>query len=232
MKQLEAKRSAYEIILPNGRRVATVYKDDVPGGQGPTLLTPRSVWWGTRDMVFRVDLATSKREVYLPWSGGKGLVLRLELAGDAVRVRTDAREALIRPDSPEFDGYVRLRLGDEQSVAPPGVCQKIARTVEEWLGVPYTYGGDTKEGCDCSGFVGAMLRVAGRSIPRSSGEIAQAGRPVRGEVRFGDVVCRPGHVALYLGNGWHAEAPQTGDVVKKTTVWHRVNVTVRRFLDC
>jgi cell wall-associated NlpC family hydrolase len=102
--------------------------------------------------------------------------------------------------------------------------------VEEWLGVPYLYGGNTKAGCDCSGFVGAMLRVAGKSVPRTSGAITQSGKPVLGELRFGDVVCTPGHVALYLGNGWQAEAPQTGDVVKKTTVWHRTGATARRFL--
>ena len=64
---------AREILLPDGRRISTLYKDDFPGGQGPLLLTPRSVWWGTRDMVFRGDLATGKREVYLPWAGGKGV---------------------------------------------------------------------------------------------------------------------------------------------------------------
>jgi cell wall-associated NlpC family hydrolase len=223
----QVQRSTLEILLPDGRRISTVYKADFPGGQGPVLLTQRSVWWGTKDMVFRADLSTGKREVYLPWAGGKGAVQALEIDGDSVRVRTDAREAKIRPDSEVFDGYVRLRLGEDQLVPPPGVCQKIAQTVEEWLGVPYLYGGNTKSGCDCSGFVGAMLRVAGKSLPRT---IAQSGKPVLGELRFGDVVCSPGHVALYLGNGWQAEAPKTGDVVKKTTVWHRASATARRFL--
>lgn len=230
MKRQEAQRMATEILLPDGRRISTLYKDDFPGGQGPLLLTQRSVWWGTRDMVFRADLASGKREVYLPWAGGKGAVQALELEGDAVRVRTDSREAKIRPDSPEFEGYVRLRLGEDQLVPPPGACQKIAQSVEEWLGTPYLYGGNTKAGCDCSGFVGAMLRVAGKSVPRVSGEIARSGKPVLGELRFGDVVCTPGHVALYLGNGWQAEAPQSGDIVKKTTVWHRATATARRFL--
>ncbi|MBB6049129.1 C40 family peptidase [Armatimonas rosea] len=226
----DIQRTAREIVLPDGRRVSTLYKDDFPGGEGPVLLTARSVWWGTRDMVFRADLATGKREVYLPWAGGKGIVQALEQTGDAVQVRTDSRAAKIRPESTTFDGYVRLRLGDDQLIPPPGVCQKLARTVEEWLGVPYLYGGDTKSGCDCSGFVGAMLRVAGKSVPRTSGAIAQAGKPVLGELRFGDVVCTPGHVALYLGSGWQAEAPQMGDVVKKTTIWHRASATARRFL--
>ena len=230
MKRQEVQRTGSEIILPDGRRVSTLYKTDYPGGQGPTLVTQRSVWWGTRDMVFRADLTTGKREVYLPWAGGKGQVQALTLDGDAVQVGTDAHPARIRPDSPTFDGYVRLRLGDEHRVAPPGVCQRIAQTVEEWLGVPYAYGQATKAGCDCSGFVGVMLRVGGKNIPRSSKDIVRAGQPVLGELRFGDVICTPGHVALYLGDGIQAEAPQTGDVVKKTTVWHRGSASARRFL--
>ena len=229
-EQSEALRTDREIVLPEGRRVSTLYKDDFPGGQGPVLMTLRSVWWGTRDMVFRADLATGKREVYLPWAGGRGTVQGITLDGDAVRVQSDAVEARIRPDSPTFDGYVRLRLGVDQLQPPDVACQQIARTVDEWLGTPYVYGGMSKTGCDCSGFVGAMLQVVGKSLPRTSSAIAKAGKPVLGELRFGDVICTPGHVALYLGNGWQAEAPQTGDVVKKTTIWHRPAATARRYL--
>jgi cell wall-associated NlpC family hydrolase len=224
-----ARRTTREIVLADGRTVSTLYKDDFPGGEGPVLVTPRSVWWGTREMVFRSDLATQKREVYLPWAGAKNAKISdLSLEGDAVRVQTNLGAATIRPDATAFDGYVRLRLGE--SKPPPGVCQRIAQTIDEWLGTPYLYGGETKAGCDCSGFVGAMLKVAGKSLPRTSAEIAKSGKPVTGELRFGDIVCTPGHVAIYLGNGVQAEAPQTGDVVKKTTVWHRSGATARRYL--
>ena len=167
-EQAIAQRTDREILLAEGRRVSTLYKDDFPGGQGPVLVTPRSVWWGTRDKVFRADLATGKREVYLPWAGGRGSVQALALDGDAVRVRTDAIEARIRPDSPTFEGYVRARLGAETLELPPGTGQRIARTVDEWLGTPYLYGGMSKAGCDCSGFVCAMLQ-AGEGIDLECG---------------------------------------------------------------
>ena len=108
--------------------------------------------------------------------------------------------------------------------------QIIRRVLTDYAQVPYAYGQATKAGCDCSGFVGVMLRVGGKNIPRSSKDIVRAGQPVLGELRFGDVICTPGHVALYLGDGIQAEAPQTGDVVKKTTVWHRGSASARRFL--
>ena len=88
----DIQRTAREIVLPDSRRISTLYKDDFPGGEGPVLLTARSVWWGTREMVFRADLATGKREVYLPWAGGKGVVQALELDGDAVRVRQEPEQ--------------------------------------------------------------------------------------------------------------------------------------------
>lgn len=226
----EAQRTDQEIILGDGQRIPTCYKADFPGGQGPVLVTTRSVWWGTRDMVFRCDLATSKREVYLPWAGGRGTIQKLVLLGDAVRVSTDSIEAVIRPESPTFGGYVRARLGPEQREPLAGPGLRIARTVDEWLGTPYLYGGMSRAGCDCSGFVCAMLKAGGKNVPRTSTEIARAGRPVLGELRLGDVICTPGHVALYLGDGWQAEAPQAGDVVKKTTIWHRAGAAARRFL--
>jgi cell wall-associated NlpC family hydrolase len=231
MKQQElAQRTPREIVLSDERRISTLYKNDYPGGTGPVLVTPRSVWWGTIDMVFRVDLTTNKREVYLPWAGGKGKIQTLQVEKNAVLIRTDQREARIQVDAPTFDGYVRVRLGDEERLPTTPANKKIAQTVEEWLGTPYLYGGDTKKGCDCSGFVGAMLKVAGKSIPRTTGEIAKSGKPVLGELRCGDVVCTPGHVTIYLGDGWQAEAPNTGDVVKKTTIWHRLGASARRFL--
>ena len=223
-------RNPREIILPDGRRISTLYKTDYPGGTGPVLVTQKSVWWGTLDMVFRADLATQRREIYLPWAGGKGKVVTLQVEGNTLHVQTDQREARIQTDAATFDGYVRARLGDEELFPTTPTHKKIAQTVDAWLGTPYVYGGETKAGCDCSGFVGAMLKVGGKDIPRTSTEIAKSGKPVTGELRFGDVICTPGHVTLYIGDGWQAEAPNSGDVVRKTTIWHRSNVTVRRFL--
>ena len=61
MKRQDAQRTGSEIILPDGRRVSTVYKADYPGGQGPALVTPRSVWWGTYSCTIIVQCPLNDR---------------------------------------------------------------------------------------------------------------------------------------------------------------------------
>jgi len=50
----------------------------------------------------------------------------------------------------------------------------LVRAAEVWLGAPYLWGGRTQAGVDCSGFVQALFRVHGTSLPRDSGDQAAA----------------------------------------------------------
>ena len=59
-----------------------------------------------------------------------------------------------------------------------------------WRGSPYRYGGRSKRGVDCSGFVNAVLRAAGVSgeLPRKSSGFASFGEPVDGDLEPGDIL--------------------------------------------
>jgi cell wall-associated NlpC family hydrolase len=58
-----------------------------------------------------------------------------------------------------------------------------------FLKAPYRYGGRSKRGFDCSGFVSTVYKNFGMTLPRSSKEIALSGKPVTfQEIRKGDLL--------------------------------------------
>jgi cell wall-associated NlpC family hydrolase len=238
---LYARRTDSAIQLSDGRSFSTLYRDGHSGGRGPVAVTERCIWWATADTLFRRDLTTERTEVYLPWAGASGEVRWLApLADGSLTVTTTTGEYGIDPMNPDgesgYGGYVRARLGDDtESVPDDRRLQKLAAAVEEWQGVPYHYGGTTKKGVDCSGFVGAAYRNAGVTLPRTSRDIGRSerGLKIADELEWGDVLVYPGHVAIYLGNGKTAET--RGDrhkpgQVGKSGIWHRKDVIIRRFV--
>jgi cell wall-associated NlpC family hydrolase len=100
----------------------------------------------------------------------------------------------------------------------------------KFIGNPYVYGGTSlTNGADCSGFVQAVYRNFGYSLPRSSTQQRSAGREVSySEAQPGDIICYAGHVAIYIGDGKivHASTPSTG--IKVGTATYRSILSVRR----
>jgi peptidoglycan DL-endopeptidase CwlO len=94
------------------------------------------------------------------------------------------------------------------------------------LGKPYQWGATGPGSFDCSGLVQAAWAAAGVSIPRDTYEqwaalphiAASAIQP--GDLLYYDGV---GHVAIYVGDGYIIDAPQTGMDVEKIpmdTPWY------------
>lgn len=87
-------------------------------------------------------------------------------------------------------------------------------TARRFLGAPYSWGGRSSIGLDCSALVQIALARAGIAAPRDSDlQAAGLGVAVEGGLegaRPGDVLCWPGHVAFLVGgerilhaNGFH-----------------------------
>ncbi|MET7395165.1 C40 family peptidase [Dactylosporangium sp. NPDC005572] len=81
------------------------------------------------------------------------------------------------------------------------------------VGKPYRWAAAGPAAYDCSGLVMAAYAQVGVKLPHQSGQIAARGwRVPSGKWMPGDVIHKPGHVAIYLGNGRVVEAanPRVG----------------------
>ncbi len=102
----------------------------------------------------------------------------------------------------------------------------------QFIGNPYVYGGTSlTDGADCSGFTMSVYKNFGYNLPRSSSAQQSVGRAVSySEAQPGDIICYPGHVAIYIGNGQivHASTPSGG--IKIGSATFRTIITVRRVI--
>jgi cell wall-associated NlpC family hydrolase len=85
----------------------------------------------------------------------------------------------------------------------------VVKTAKSYLGIKYKWGGCTRKGFDCSGFVKTVYKKHGKRLPRVSRDQASAGKHVdKKNLRAGDLVFfssrhtkRIAHVGIFIGKG-------------------------------
>lgn len=112
---------------------------------------------------------------------------------------------------------------------PGGISGRTSAIIKDALSMvgktPYTWGGTSKQGLDCSGLLYRIFNDSGVKVPRYIA--SQWGRQGIGvaapNAKAGDIVYfnNPGatdHVGLYLGGGKFVEAQQSGTRVMVSNV--------------
>lgn len=109
----------------------------------------------------------------------------------------------------------RIKFATALGIAEDSITnEKLYHTIDNWLGVPYLWGGETKKGIDCSAFVQEVyIKVYEKDIPRTSIEQFYANTKVQFTnqkyLREGDLIFFRlrhkdrvvSHVGIYLQNG-------------------------------
>ncbi|MCG7311422.1 C40 family peptidase [Brachybacterium sp. ACRRE] len=154
------------------------------------------------------------------FTGGAANANDLDLAGSD-EVGTTSQSSTTSSQSSELPSYG----SSAGSTAVPASASsssdnEIVSAARSALGTPYSWGGSSLSGMDCSGLVNYAYNKAGIDIPRTSGEIAAQGKSIsQSEAQPGDIVTYPGHVAIYAGNGQIIDASGSQQKVVERAIW-------------
>lgn len=94
------------------------------------------------------------------------------------------------------------------SMASADSTNTLISTARSYIGTPYSYGGTTSSGFDCSGYTQHVFKQSGVSIPRTTGQQMAIGTAVsKSNLETGDIVFfntsgkGVSHNGIYIGSG-------------------------------
>jgi len=130
-----------------------------------------------------------------------------------------SKKILYNPDEVSYlSRQLRIPIENDDPDIP------LFAEVSLWLGVPYKYGGNTKKGTDCSGFVSTVFhRLYGKKLERSSHDQAKnnVSNIKKKELKAGDLVFfktlknskKIDHVGIFLKDGYFIHASTSRGVI-------------------
>ncbi len=155
--------------------------------------------------------ALAAQEQAAQGGGGGEIAIGGSADGGSSSVGGDGFEAAAAPiELPPTDGSIGARA---------------VAVAMQYLGVPYVWGGASPSGFDCSGLTQYAYAKVGVGLTHYTGSQWNQGTRIPSDQLLpGDLVFyRPdlGHMGMYIGGGQYIHAPQTGDVVKISSMSSR-----------
>jgi len=132
--------------------------------------------------------------------------------------------SLVSACSSQAPGSTVRPSQEKRVVRSQSIGEMAAAVAVEQVGAPYRYGGATTSGFDCSGLVQFSYRQAGKSVPRTTGQLWSSSTPVRrenlqvGDLLFFNIEGKMSHVGIYVGGQRFVHAPSSGRTVSIATM--------------
>ncbi|MGG1072205.1 C40 family peptidase [Priestia megaterium] len=180
-------------------------------------------------------------------------IATLQLAEEALQVSYQTQLPLLKEDkewlevqTPVGSGKIKRQdavvIEDRNRKATKGTGDMIIAAGEQFLNLPYLWGGMSAWGYDCSGFAYATHKANGYLIPRDATDQARRGKEVGlDSIQPGDLLFfahEKGegsihHVGIWYGNGKMLHSPKTGKTVElielKGTLYEEELCAARRY---
>ena len=158
--------------------------------------------------------AAAKRQVLAALDRQKTYISNLKAS--IQRIITERQNAAQRA-AEAAAGSIGTDLGNIPAPPSSTLGGQAVAIAEQYLGVPYVWGGASPDGFDCSGLVMYVYAQLGVSLPHNAYDqyLALPHVPTS-DLEPGDLVFFYGfgHVAIYIGGGMIIHAPHTGTVVQ------------------
>jgi len=124
---------------------------------------------------------------------------------------------IVPPQKDIADKYSTIMEVDKSNIQNG----RLYAFIDQWMGTPYKFGGEDKDGVDCSGLTQLLeQQVYGINIPRSTNQqINVIKRKYEEELTEGDLVFfdydgkKFSHVGVYLQNGYVVHASSSKGVM-------------------
>lgn len=180
-------------------------------------------------------------------------IATLQLAEETLQISYQTQLPLLKEDkewlevqTPVGSGKIKRQdagvIEDRNRKATKGTGDTIIAAGEQFLNLPYLWGGMSAWGYDCSGFAYATHKANGYLIPRDATDQARQGKEVGldsiqpGDLLFFAYEKGKGsihHVGICYGNGKMLHSPKTGKTVElielKGTLYEEELCAARRY---